>query len=102
MHYKRNTSISVMSSTLKVIVVLSSVWVDPMFTPVSDLEADEYVPLPKGDVQEEGSCSTSHFMILISPTLTTRRSRYHVHGWSLAKPKKTEITEKLRAKSTKL
>lgn len=63
-----------------------------------DLEADEYVPLPKGDVHKKKEVVqdvTLHDLDMSNARPQGGQDIMSVMG-QLAKPKKTEITEKLR------
>lgn len=69
-----------------------------------DLEADEYVPLPKGDVHKKKEIVqdvTLHDLDSANARPQGGNDLVSVMG-SLAKPKKTEITEKLRLEINKV
>jgi RuvB-like protein 1 (pontin 52) len=69
-----------------------------------DLEAEEYVPLPKGDVHKKKEIVqdvTLHDLDVANARPQGGQDLFSVMG-SLAKPKKTEITEKLRAEINKV
>jgi RuvB-like protein 1 (pontin 52) len=69
-----------------------------------DLEAEEYVPLPKGDVHKKKEIVqdvTLHDLDAANARPQGGQDLISVMG-SLAKPKKTEITEKLRAEINKV
>ena len=69
-----------------------------------DLEAEEYVPLPKGDVHKKKEIVqdvTLHDLDVANARPQGGNDLFSVMG-SLAKPKKTEITEKLRAEINKV
>ena len=69
-----------------------------------DLEADEYVPLPKGDVHKKKEIVqdvTLHDLDMANARPQGGQDIMSVMG-SLMKPKKTEVTEKLRAEINKV
>ena len=69
-----------------------------------DLEADEYVPLPKGDVHKKKEVVqdvTLHDLDIANARPQGGQDIMSMVG-QLAKPKKTEITEKLRAEINKV
>ena len=69
-----------------------------------DLEAEEYVPLPKGDVHKKKEIVqdvTLHDLDAANAKPTGGGDLMSVMG-SLMKPKKTEITEKLRTEINKV
>lgn len=69
-----------------------------------DLEAEEYVPVPKGDVHKKKDIVqdvTLHDLDVANARPQGGQDLMSVMG-SLAKPKKTEITEKLRAEINKV
>jgi RuvB-like protein 1 (pontin 52) len=69
-----------------------------------DLEAEEYVPLPKGDVHKKKEIVqdvTLHDLDVANARPQGGQDLFSVMG-SLAKPKKTEITEKLRSEINKV
>jgi len=69
-----------------------------------DLEAEEYVPLPKGDVHKKKEIVqdvTLHDLDIANAKPAGGGDIMHVMG-SLMKPKKTEITEKLRQEINKV
>jgi RuvB-like protein 1 (pontin 52) len=69
-----------------------------------DLEAEEYVPLPKGDVHKKKEIVqdvTLHDLDVANARPQGGQDLFSVMG-SMAKPKKTEITEKLRLEINKV
>lgn len=69
-----------------------------------DLEAEEYVPLPKGDVHKKKEIVqdvTLHDLDIANARPQGGQDLMSVMG-SLVKPKKTEITEKLRMEINKV
>lgn len=69
-----------------------------------DLEAEEYVPLPKGDVHKKKEIVqdvTLHDLDVANARPQGGNDLFSVMG-SLVKPKKTEITEKLRVEINKV
>ncbi len=69
-----------------------------------DLEAEEYVPLPKGDVHKKKEIVqdvTLHDLDVANARPQGGNDLFSVMG-SLVKPKKTEITEKLRLEINKV
>lgn len=69
-----------------------------------DLEADEYVPLPKGEVHKKKEIVqdvTLHDLDIANAKPQGGRDIMSVMG-SIMKPKKTEITEKLRTEINKV
>ena len=69
-----------------------------------DLEAEEYVPLPKGDVHKKKEVAqdvTLHDLDAANARPQGGSDLYSVMG-SMVKPKKTEITEKLRVEINKV
>jgi len=69
-----------------------------------DLEAEEYVPLPKGDVHKKKEIVqdvTLHDLDVANARPQGGHDLFSVMG-SMAKPKKTEITEKLRLEINKV
>lgn len=69
-----------------------------------DLEADEYVPLPKGDVHKKKEIVqdvTLHDLDVANAKPQGGQDLLSMVG-QLAKPKKTEITEKLRSEINKV
>jgi len=69
-----------------------------------DLEAEEYVPLPKGDVHKKKEIVqdvTLHDLDMANARPQGGQDIMSVMG-SLMKPKKTEVTEKLRAEINKV
>lgn len=74
-----------------------------------DLEAEEYVPIPKGDVHKQRTVVqdvTLHDLDVANahPSAGTHNSKRDVMGLlrQMGKPKKTEITEKLRMEVNKV
>ncbi|GKY98938.1 hypothetical protein MPSEU_000849600 [Mayamaea pseudoterrestris] len=72
-----------------------------------DLEAEEYVPLPKGDVHKKRQVVqdvTLHDLDVANAQPTSGSSRKDVMALmaSLGKPRKTEITDKLRGEINKV
>jgi RuvB-like protein 1 (pontin 52) len=69
-----------------------------------DLEAEEYVPLPKGDVHKKKEIVqdvTLHDLDVANARPQGGQDLFSVMG-AMAKPKKTEITEKLRLEINKV
>ncbi len=69
-----------------------------------DLEAEEYVPLPKGDVHKKKEVIqdvTLHDLDIANAKPQGGRDIMSVMG-QMMKPKKTEITEKLRLEINKI
>ena len=69
-----------------------------------DLEAEEYVPLPKGDVHKKKEIVqdvTLHDLDVANARPSGGHDLFSVVG-SMVKPKKTEITEKLRLEINKV
>merc|ERR1712010_113713 len=69
-----------------------------------DLEADEYVPVPKGDVHKKKEIVqdvTLHDLDMANAKPQSGQDLMSIMG-SMMKPKKTEITEKLRGEINKV
>lgn len=69
-----------------------------------DLEADEYVPVPKGDVHKKKEIVqdvTLHDLDMANAKPQNGQDLMSIMG-SLAKPRKTEVTEKLRLEINKV
>lgn len=94
--------VSVTLSLLPCLVLPFTLWC--RYATEFDLEAEEYVPLPKGDVHKKKEVIqdvTLHDLDISNARPQGGRDIMSVMG-SMMKPKKTEITEKLRVEINKV